>query len=81
MIISIPTSAGNINLCLPPQILKVIACTLGLLMLLAGYALVNLVQFVMTASPEQFIRIILVGIFMMSILIARSVLAWKAGAK
>ena len=81
MIISIPTSVGTINLCLSPQTIKVLACIVGVGMILAGYTVMQLISFVMSASLEQFIRLILVAILVVSILITRTLLAWKAGMK
>ncbi len=81
MIVSIPTSAGMINLCLTARLLKIIACIVGIGMILAGYTLMQLVSFVMTASPEQFVRVILVACFVAIVFVVKNIAVCKAGGR
>ena len=83
MIISIPTGTGGMyTFCFNAAMLKFFACVLGVLMLLTGYVIVQVSTFILSATPEQFIRIVLFTVFSLGlIVVVRLLLAWKAGAK
>ncbi len=82
MIISIPTQAGMINFCLNASMLKCIACVVSVLLLITGYATVQFATFILAASPQQFLRIVLFTVFSIGlVVVVRLLLAWKAGTK
>lgn len=69
MIISIPTQQGIINFCLNAAMLKLLACVLGVLMIITGYVVVQVSAFILNATPEQFIRIVLFTLFLIGLLL------------
>lgn len=67
MIISIPTQQGMINFCLNASMIKLLAFVAGFLVLVVGYAVVQLSTFILACTPGEFLRIVLFTVFVAGI--------------
>lgn len=80
MIISIPTQQGMINFCLNAPLLKLLASVVSILMLLIGYAVVQLMTFILNCSPVQFLHIVICTAFLACIFFVARFLLTRKGA-
>lgn len=80
MIISIPTEQGTFNLCLNAPMIKFLACAALALVVIVGYAVVQLSTFILACTPEQFIRIVLFTLFLVGIVLVGRFLLNRKGA-
>ena len=68
MIISIPTQSGLYTFALNGDLLKLLAGVCGVLMLIAGYVIVQISTFILSATPVQFLRIVLFTAFLVGLI-------------
>lgn len=80
MIISIPTQQGMVSFALNAPLLKFLACVTIALVLIVGYAVVQLSTFLLSATPEQFLRIVLFTVFLVGLLFLVRFLLNRKGA-
>lgn len=80
MLISISTGSGIYTFGLNAALLKLLACVVSLVVLVVGYTTMQLTTFILSATPQQFLRIVLFTAFIICILfLARFLLRKKAG--
>lgn len=80
MIISFTCDAKLYNFCVPLPLLKLVCVVLLAVSLMAGYCIVQLSAFILSATPEQFIRIVIFTAFtIITVVVIRLFLHKKAG--